>query len=141
MAEWSGPEGASLVVYRSLRIPEGDAAMIAESLSNRLTNLPELKVVARRVETWGGRPAARVEVIAPGTGSALAPSGTGVPVGPKGSRLVPTRRVVVGIPRATQTLFLMWHAPESAADMLETQIKDVQTRLRLGRERVDSSSY
>jgi hypothetical protein len=141
LAAWSGPAGASLVVYRALPIPGGDAERLADALTNRLTNLPGLKVVARGTETCAGVAAARVEVVAPGTGDTLAASGTGVPLAENGRSLVPTRRVVVGFARPSRTIFLCWHAPESAADALKNQIRETLDHLQLGADRVVSSSY
>ena len=53
-------------------------------LANRLENLPGLRIRDRRTETVGGTTAAQVEVVAPGTGDALAPSGVGTPIAPAG---------------------------------------------------------
>jgi hypothetical protein len=111
---WAGPDGASLVLYRTLPAPGGSPGMIAEALANRLENLPELKVVVNRTEKVGETTAARVEVVAPGTGDALAPSGTGKPVAPAGKTLIPTREVIVGFHRPDATLFLAWNVPESS---------------------------
>src|SRR5260370_20203489 len=47
LAAWSGPGGASLVVYRSLPEPRGRASALAEGLVNRLHNPPCLRVVVR----------------------------------------------------------------------------------------------
>jgi hypothetical protein len=128
---WSGPQGASLVVYRTLPIPGGSAASLVDELANRLSNLPDLKVVARRTETWSGQEAARVEAIAPGTGDALAPSGTGMPVVPEGRTLVPTHRVALGFPRVTETLWITWHYPESAQSTVAPEIEETLKSLRL----------
>ncbi len=54
--------------------------MLAEAMGNRLENLPGLKLLVKRSETVAGTQAARVEVTAPGTGDALAPSGLGEPI-------------------------------------------------------------
>ena len=92
LAAWTGPDGASLVLYRSLPAPGGSAKMIGEALANRLANLPGLTIVVHRTEPVGQVTAARVEVVAPGTGNALAPSGTGTPIGPAASRSCPLAR-------------------------------------------------
>ena len=141
LAAWSGPAGSSLVVYRALPIPDGNAERLADGLVNGFTNLPGLKVVARRTETCAGVNAARVEVVAPGTGDALAASGTGVAAVANGRTLVPTRRVLVGFARRSRTIFLCWHAPESAADALYDQIHETLDHLQLGADRAVSSSY
>jgi hypothetical protein len=131
LSAWVGPEGASLVVYRALPIPGGRAASLAEELANRLTNLPELTVVARRTESWSGQEAARVEAIAPGLGNAIASTGTGTPYAPRGRNLVPTHRVSVGFPRAADTLWIAWHYPESAHAIISPQIDATLKSLRL----------
>ena len=111
LAAWAGPDGSSLVLYRTLPAPGGSPAMIAEALANRLENLPELRLVVNRTEKVGETTAARVEVVAPGTGDALAPSGTGTPMAPAGKTLIPTREVTVGFHRPDATLFLTWDSP------------------------------
>jgi hypothetical protein len=141
LAAWSGPHGASLVVFRSLPIPGGTAAEVAEGLANRLEHLPGLQVMARGTESVAGATAARVEAVAPGTGDALAPSGTGVPRARPGQALVPTRVVVIGIPRQGDTLFLTWHAPESAAESTRREAETMLRGLRLVDRPVAHSSY
>ena len=49
LAAWSGPDGSSLVIYRTLWVPGGSAEMLAEALGNRLENLPGLKLLVKRV--------------------------------------------------------------------------------------------
>jgi hypothetical protein len=127
LAAWSGPHGASLTVYRqSVAIAGSSPQAAAESaltgVANRFANLPGLTETLRRIETWGGLPAGRLELVGQGMGDALAPSGMGVPIAPKGQTLIPTRRVLVAVP-GTQTIFLVWHAPESSRDELEVQIE------------------
>jgi hypothetical protein len=142
LAAWRGPEGASLVLYRTLPAPGTSAAMLAEGLANRLTNLPELKIVAKRTDKLAGEPAARVEVIAPGTGDALAPSGVGKPVAPEGKTLVPTRQVTIGIIRSSGPLFLSWHMPESAHERIAPDIEATLGSLKLSADsRLPSYSY
>jgi hypothetical protein len=123
LAAWAGPDGSSLVVYRTLPAPGGSAKMLAEALANRLENLPELRVIVNRTETIGETTGARVEVIAPGTGDSLAPSGTGTPTAPAGKALVPTREVTVGFHRPDATLFLTWDSPESSYARIAPEIK------------------
>src|SRR5206468_136750 len=106
MAAWTGPDGSSLVVYRTLPIPGGSAATIAEGLANRLENLPGLHIRVRRTETVAGTTAARVEVVGPGSGDAMAPSGAGTPIAPAGKPLTPTHQVTLGFVRPGDTLYL-----------------------------------
>jgi hypothetical protein len=142
LSAWRGPDGASLVIYRTLPSPGVSAAMLVEALANRLTNLPELKIVARATEKVAGESAARVEVVAPGTGDALAPSGVGTPVAPAGKTLEPTRQVTVGIMRTSGPLFLSWTMPESAHGRIAPDIEATLGSLRLSAEtRLSSYSY
>jgi hypothetical protein len=128
---WSGPEGSSFVVYQTLPIPGGSAATLAEGLANRLENLPGLEVRDKRTETVGGMTAARVEVVAPGTGDTLAPSGAGTPIAPAGKSLVRTRQVTIGFVRTEATLYLRWHAPESSYDRIAPDIRATLDSLHL----------
>jgi hypothetical protein len=121
LAAWSGPDQSSLVIYRTLWVPGGSDEMLADALGNRLANLPGLKLVVKRSETVAGLPAARLEVIAPGTGGALAPSGLGE--APSGPKLVPTRQVTLAFVRPTETIYLTWHTPESSYDRIEPDIR------------------
>ena len=109
LAAWAGPgrlvAGALPHAAGTRRIV---GRMIAEALANRLENLPGLRLVVNRTEKVGETTAARVEVVAPGTGDALAPSGTGTPIAPAGKTLVPTREVTLGFHRPDATLFLTW---------------------------------
>lgn len=130
LATWTGPDGALLVVYRSLPAPGGSAKMIGEALANRLANLPGLKIVVHRTENIGQVTAARVEVVAPGTGDALAPSGTGTPAAPSGKSLVPTRLVTVGFHRPEATLFLTWFLPESSHGRIAPEIEATLESMR-----------
>jgi hypothetical protein len=122
LAAWTGPDGSSLVLYRTLPAPGGSAKMIGEALANRLSNLPGLKLVVHRMETVAEVSAARVEVVAPGTGDALAPSGAGTPIAPAGKSLLPTREVTLGFHRPDATLFLTWNIPESSYGRLAPEI-------------------
>jgi hypothetical protein len=140
IAAWQGPEGSSLSVYRALPVPGGGSAeMIAEGLANRLTNLPELKLLVKRTEPLGGVTAGRVEVVAPGFGDALAPSGAGTPVALEGKELIPTHQVTLGIPRAAGPLYLTWHAPESAFARVAPEIEAALHSLRLSADTASSS--
>ncbi len=141
ISAWSGPHGSSLVVYKALPIPGGTASIVVESLLHRLENLPDLKVISHQVETVGNAEAAHVEVVAPGLGDALAPSGIGKVVAPEGRTLVPTRRVMIGFSRPADTLFLVWHSPESANDAIHEEIKSVLKSLRVESPRAQVSSY
>jgi hypothetical protein len=131
LAAWAGPDGSSLVIFRTLPVPGGSPSMIAEALANRLTNLPGLRLVVERVETVGGMSAARVEVVAPGTGDALAPSGLGTPTLPDGKSLIPTRQVTLGFLGPAATLYVTWHAPESSYGRIAPDIEATLKSFRL----------
>jgi hypothetical protein len=131
LSAWRGPDRALLVLYRTLPPPSMSAAMLVEGLTNRLTNLPELKIVARRIDKVADESAARVEVIAPGTGDALAPSSVGTPVAPKGKTLEPTRQVTIGIVRSSGPLFLSWTMPESSHARIAPDIEATLGSLKL----------
>ena len=135
LAAWAGPDGSSLVLYRTLPAPGGSPAMIAEALANRLENLPELRLVVNRTEKIGDTTAARVEVVAPGTGDALAPSGTGPPTAPAGKTLIPTRQVTVGFHRPDATLFLTWNSPESSYERIAAEINATLETVRFINQR------
>lgn len=141
VAAWTGPGGSTLVVYRALPIPGGTPGAMAEDLANRLANLPGVRVLDKRTQTCAGREAAYVEVTAPGTGGALAPSGTGVPLAAQGQALVPTHRVSVGFPREADALWLVWHYPESSQGEVEPLIKTTLATLKVGSTRLATSSY
>jgi hypothetical protein len=141
LAAWSGPDGSSLVIYQSLPDPGGTASSIADALANRLTNLPELTVRVRRTETVAGELAARVEVVAPGSGGTLAPSGLGTPVATEGKPLLPTHQTTIGLPRSRGTLFLSWHTPEQAHDRVVPEINAMVESLRLRADTPLSTSH
>ena len=130
LAAWAGPEGSSLAIYRELPAPGYTPTIIADSLANRMENLPELRLVVKRTETVAGTTAARVEVIAPGTGGALAPSGVGTPKAPDGETLIPTRQVTVGFLRPSGTIYLSWNAPESSYSRIAPQIEATLESIR-----------
>jgi hypothetical protein len=123
LAAWSGPDGSSLVVYRTLWVPAGSAEMLAEALANRLGNLPGAKLLVKRTETVAGRAAARLELVAPGTGGALAASGLGTPIELPDKPLEPTRQLTLVFPRSKDTIYLTWHMPEKSHDRIEPEIR------------------
>ncbi len=132
LAAWKGPEGASLVAYRNLPIPDPSAGSLAQELASRLTNLPGISVESVGTRRVGGAEAAWVEAVGEGTGDSLAPSGTGVPIAPEGRTLIPTRRVALGLPRADGTVWVVWHFPASARERLVPQVEATLKRLSPG---------
>jgi hypothetical protein len=141
LAAWSGPGRASLVVYRSLPVPGNDPAAYAEAFATRLENLPGLRVIRRGPDGVAGAVAARVDVSAPGTGDKLAPTGAGTPVAAAGETLRPTRRVLLAFLRHSDTISLVWHAPEADADALEAQIYEALGSFWIRWDREAGSSY
>jgi hypothetical protein len=123
IAAWSGPNGSSLVVAKLLAVPHASADTLTREMSARFENLPELRIVQASKKKIGGIESAYIEVVAPGTGDALAPTGLGKPIAPPGKELVDTRRISLGIPAASQTLWLIWHAPEASAGALTAEIE------------------
>ena len=115
-------DGESFVVYRELSVTGTDAASIATRVANRYENFPGLTVISAKSTTYAGQSAARIEAVAPGTGAAFLPTGTGVPLASDGLAPVPTRRILISIPRGSETLSFLWHAPEEMAESLNTQI-------------------
>jgi hypothetical protein len=135
LAAWSGPDGSSLVVYQTLWVPGASAEMLAEALGNRLENLPGLKLMVKRAETVAGVPAARVEVVAPGTGDALAASGLGEPINTPGKALIPTRQVTLAFAQPGATLYITWHMPEGSYDRIEPEIRTTLQSIRFDSRR------
>jgi hypothetical protein len=131
LAAWAGPEGSSLVLYRTLPVPGGNAEMLAEATTIAIESLPDARLVVKRTETLAGTAAARVEAVAPGTGDILAPSGLGKPVAPEGKSLIPTRQVTLAFARPNETLYLVAHMPESSHDKIAPEIDAALKTLRL----------
>jgi hypothetical protein len=141
MAAFRGPGGESLVIYRSLPAPGSTASELGTALIHRLENMPGLQVLRRSELSLGESLATRVELTAPGTGDAFAPTGMGVPATRGGKPLRPTRRVVILIPRPADTLGLVWHAPEEEAKALDGQVDATLAGLSVGKGTMDTSSY
>lgn len=131
LAAWSGPDGSSLVAYRSLPIPGGTPEALVDELANRLENLPGVLIRERRTEAAGGAIAAHVEVVAPGTGDALAPSGSGTAKAPAKRPLVPTHQTTFGFVRPDETFSLRWHAPEASYERIAADIRATLDSLHL----------
>jgi len=140
LAAWSGPEGSSFVIYQGLPTPRGTAATVAEGLVNRLTNLPQLRILERKEETLAGVPSVRVDLAAPGFGDSVAPSGVGVPMAPEGKTLIPTRQATIVIARNGGPLFLTWHAPESAWPRIDADIQSTLGKFTLAADSPTASS-
>jgi hypothetical protein len=131
LAAWSGPEGASLVVYRTLWVPGGTAEMLAEALGNRLENLPGSSLLVKRTETAGGLTAARVETVAPGAGNSVAPSGLGAAVIEPGKNLIPTRTITLAFARNSDTISITCNLPQSSYERIAPEIQAILQSLRL----------
>ena len=48
---------------------------------------------------------------------------------------------MIGVPRASDTLYLVWHAPESDGEALEGSIRETLRGLRIRPTSARSSSY
>ncbi len=131
LAAWAGPDGSSFVMYQGLPTPRGSAATAAEGLVNRLTNLPELRILDRKEESLAGVPSVRIDLSAPGFGDAIAPSGVGVPMATEGKTLIPTRQATIVVSRNRGPLFLTWHAPESAWPRIDADIQSTLGKFSL----------
>ena len=141
LAAWSGPSDSSLVVFRTLANPNGTAETLREEIVNRWSNLPEWTIASSGVETIGAVPAVRIEVVAPGLGDALIPTGQGRPIAPEGREAIPTRRMVLAFVRPADTIQVYWHCPESAWPQRKSQWDDCVSTLRVGMPANSTSSY
>jgi len=122
----------SLVVFRSGYVPETTAGQLLAATHYLLLNLPSLEIKAEREITVGGKPAVLVEVVADGTGGALAPTGLGKPVAPPRESLIRTRRVWVRVPRGPEDgmLEVFFHVPESEYERFAGAWSEVLASLR-----------
>lgn len=125
VAAWNGPSGSSLVVVKSLPTPRGTAAGLGMELTTRLDHMPGLKIIKSDTATIAGREAARVDIVAPGFGDSLAPSGLGKPVSPKGREIVSTHRTSVGFPLPDATYWVVCHYPESEGAKLAPEVESI----------------
>lgn len=131
LAAWRGPEGSAMVLFRTLPDPDGDAEAAKTELTNRITNLPGFRVEGGRVVELGGRKAARVEIVGPGTGDALAATGTGTPTVPAGKSVVPTHWTAVVLPGPRGTIRLACYYPESARAAVVPAVDEAIAGLRV----------
>lgn len=114
LLSWNGPGDASLTLYRTLAIPDPSLSALARETSQRYENFEGVTVQRADAQALpSGMTVARVEATGPGIGVAWVPTPMGTPVVPQGQTVVPTDRVLVGIPRAADTLWLVVHYPES----------------------------
>jgi hypothetical protein len=142
LAAWRGPEKESLVIYRTLRAPGANVDAVRTELRTRLGSLPEARVTRDEALRVGGRPAARVDIVAPGSGAAIAPSGLGVPSDPAGRKLIPTLRTTVAVPRERDTVWLVCHFRYPASERSASEQDDMLKRLQFSSAgSYSSSSY
>ena len=119
MASWSGPKGSSLCLYTTIAAPRASAASLAKEIAGRYENLPGLKVVSSGTIRVGSRDAARIDALAPGSGDALAATGLGRPKLADGRPMVPTRRILIGLPQTNRVAWVLWHVPESELGIVD----------------------
>jgi len=122
LAAWTGPDGSTLTLVRTLPIPRGTAEGLAAELSSRFENLPGMTREFAGVAKVGSVDAAKVVVVAPGTGGAIAASGLGTPIAPPGVTLIPTRRINLGFVRPDGAEWLIVHHPQPASPALTASI-------------------
>ncbi|MDB5352971.1 MAG: hypothetical protein JWN86_4218 [Planctomycetota bacterium] len=139
LASWTGPDGASLVVFRGLPAPRVNASGLLKEQTVRLENLPEMRIVNATTIKLAGIDAAKLTMVAPGTGDSLAATGLGKATPLEGKSLMPTRRTSLGIPREADTLWLVWHYPEAMESKFGPQIDDMIRGLAI--HNPASSSY
>jgi hypothetical protein len=119
LALWTGPGSSSLTLYRSIAIPDPDPAALARETAQRYENFAGVTVHrADAMALKSGPTAARVEATGPGSGDAWVPTPMGQPVPKEGRPVVPTARLLLGIPRPADTIWLVAHYPESARDQV-----------------------
>jgi hypothetical protein len=123
LAAWTGPEECSLAIFRALPIPRPDAGALLADWANRLTGFPETRVLSQEVIRVRNRPAFRLEAVALGTGSKWAATSLGVSPSDPEKRLIPTRRVLVGIPEREGTYYVQWTYPERGQDRVKPAIE------------------
>ncbi len=135
LAAWSGPGPSALIVYRTLPVPQGSAETSRTELSNRLLNLPELEIVVDQLESHWDLEVARVEVVAPGSGTRIAPTGLGRPI-LDGVELIPTRRGEIILDQRGRRLHICWIYPESEHEQLGPLVEDLlrSSTLQTGRD-------
>ena len=130
ISAWKGPNGSSFVVYRELSTRGDEPASLARRIANRYENLPGLTLLASNEIVFSGMRAAKVEAVAAGTGAAFLPTGTGVPVSYDGLPHVPTRRILIAVPRGWETLAFLWHVPEAEAAEFLSRIGEFRIDMR-----------
>lgn len=141
IAAWFGPGRSILQVHVDITAPGTNPESLAKDLSTRLANMPQLEILSCKVETIAGQSTVRFEAVAPGTGDAWAPSGTGEPKTKGGSPLSPTHRTSVGFARDADTIWLTWHYPESAAANVKPEIEKTLGSLVVRNHKSSVSSY
>jgi hypothetical protein len=138
---WSGPEGSALALYRTLPIPHPDAADLAKELAYRMTNFPGVEVVRNEVREVAGKSATWVEVTGPGDGRSLAASGVNVPKNSSGSPLLATHRISLAFPRSADTLWFVWHYPQTADQSMKPRIEGMLKSLQVTDRSTANSTY
>lgn len=138
IASWTGPDGASLVAYGTIAAPRVSAQALLKEALVRFENLPEMRILESSTKKVGGVDAAYLEILAPGTGDELAPTGLGRPIAPEGKTLIPTKRISIGIPSPDRTIWLTWHCPESSSSTLKSEVESAIKDIKI-QDRVSSS--
>ena len=142
LSSWKTDSG-SFAIYRGLPVPRGSAEGLAKELTSRMENLPGITVISTKPLAVGGLNATRVDLVGTGDGFSFAPTGLGRPVLPKGIAPVQTHRVCIGIPRKSDTVWVVCHyadKPETKA-LVEPQIEEALGSLKIEDIASSSSRY
>jgi hypothetical protein len=106
LAGWTGPEGARLVVYRTLYVPQATARSLANELATRLVNDPGVTLLQNETRRVGSHDVGCVSV----------------EVSPPGGDSPGRRRDWVCLARDDGTYWLRWDYPASARGRFEAEI-------------------
>lgn len=143
LAAWTGPSDSSFVAYTTLPDPGATAETLARGEANRYQAHPgAADIQSEVVRLSGDVDAARIELVAPGYGDTLAPPITGLSLSSEAAAdgaddkspdtdLIPTRRVLLAIPRSRDVLWLSWNFPESAGRQLLPEVDRQIDELRI----------
>lgn len=147
ISAWKRPGGGSLVLYRTLPIPNPDATALGVEMVTRLQNNVGVTVDPAEVHPAGPpetnrSEAALIEATGPGDGECFASTSTGVIHSPFGMPLVSTRRIVAAFPLSNTTINLVWHAPDDEKVRLKSESNEILSSVTFARSAaLKSDSY
>ena len=114
LAAWSGPDGSSLVLFRTLPSPGGSRENDRRGRRQPARESAGLTLVVHRTETVGDIPRRGSKSSRRAPAMPWPPADPAFRPSPPGKSLLPTREVTIGIHRPEATLFLTWNIPESS---------------------------